>query len=327
MTENARLQPADDEEGNGNVERLLGLAGPRAGVSRLRTDRVRANVRLEWQRGVQRRTTRRQVTFMTALAGAAAVLLALAGTRMFERAAVPGEAVAVVEHVDGPPDGVRRGQSVRISEQIATGEAARIALRFSDGTSVRIDARSRLQVLSAFAIELIAGAVYVDTGNESGRFEVRTALATARDIGTQFEVRLLDGQLRLRVRTGVVELRDQARSISGRPGTEILLSASGAVSRPVAVHGAEWEWAARLAPRVEMEGQSLAAFLERTAREQGWSIDYRDPSVERDAARTVLHGSVDGLAAADAVAVAVATSGLGHHLDRGALVVFRKDAP
>ena len=328
MTENARRQPVGDEESDGNVERLLGLAGPRAGVSRLRTDRVRANVRLEWQRGVKRRATRRQVTFMTGLAGAAAVLLALAGTRVFERGAtVPGEAVAVVEHVDGAPDGVRSGQSIRIAEQIATGDAARIALRFSDGTSVRVDARSRLQVLSASAIELIAGAVYVDTGNESGRFEVRTALATARDIGTQFEVRLLDGQLRLRVRSGVVELRDEARSISGRPGTEILLSAAGAVSRPVAVHGAEWEWAARLAPRVEMEGQSLAAFLERTAREQGWSIDYRDPSVERDAARTVLHGSVDGLAAADAVAVAVATSGLGHRLDRGALVVFRKDTP
>lgn len=328
MTENARLQPRDDDEEDGNIERLLGLAGPRAGVSRLRTERVRANVRLEWQRRAQRRATKRKVMFMTALAGAAAILLVVADTPVFERGgALPAEAVAVVEHVDGTPDGLRSGQSIRIAEQIETGEAVRIALRFTDGTSLRIDARSRLRVLSASAIDLTAGAVYVDTGNESGRFEVRTALATARDIGTQFEVRLLDGQLRLRVRTGVVELRDEARSISGRPGTEILLSASGAVSRPVAVHGADWDWTARLAPRVEMEGRSLAAFLERTAREQGWTIDYRDPSVERDASRTVLHGSVDGLAPADAVAVAIATSGLGHHLDRGALVVFRQDAP
>ena len=328
MTENARLQPRDDDEEDGNIKRLLGLAGPRAGVSRLRTERVRANVRLEWQRRARRRATKRKVMVMTALAGAAAVLLVVADMPVFERGgALPAEPVAVVERVDGAPDRLRSGQSVRIAEQIETGEAARIALRFTDGTSLRIDARSRLRVLSASAIELTAGAVYVDTGNERGRFEVRTALATARDIGTQFEVRLLDGQLRLRVRTGVVELRDEARSIAGRPGTEILLSASGAVSRPVAVHGADWDWSARLAPRVEMEGRSLAAFLERTAREQGWTIDYRDPSVERDASRTVLHGSVDGLAPADAVAVAVATSGLGHHLDRGALVVFRKDAP
>jgi ferric-dicitrate binding protein FerR (iron transport regulator) len=326
MTENGMLRPGDDQEDDGKVERLLGLAGARPGVSPLRTERVRANVRLEWQRGAQRRAFKKRIAFVTALGAAAALLAVAAGMPVFERdAAVRGEAVAIVERVDGAGDGLRGGQSVAINEQIETADASRMALRFSDGTSLRIDARTRLRVLSASAIELTAGAVYVDTGTEHGRFEVRTALATARDIGTQFEVRLLDSQLRLRVRTGVVELRDEARSISGRSGTEILLSASGAVSRPVAVHGTHWEWIARLAPRVEMEGQSLAAFLERTAHEQGWTIEYRDPTVEREASRTVLHGSVDGLAPADAVAVAVATSGLGHQLDRGTLAVFRRD--
>jgi ferric-dicitrate binding protein FerR (iron transport regulator) len=264
--------------------------------------------------------------FVTAFAGATAVLGFAAVVSMVPRdSAVPGGAVAVVEHADRARDGLHGGASVAINDQIETADASRIALRFTDGTSLRIDARTRVRVVSASAIELTSGAVYVDTGTENGRFEVRTPLATARDIGTQFEVRLLDGQLRLRVRSGVVELRDGARSFSGRPGTEVLWSASGAVSRPAAIHGADWEWIARLAPRIEMEGQSLAVFLERTAREQGWTIEYRDPAVERDALRTVLHGSVDGLAPADAVAVAVAASGLAHDLDRGTLAVFRKD--
>jgi ferric-dicitrate binding protein FerR (iron transport regulator) len=325
MTDNA-MPPPRDQEQDGSVERLLGLAGPRTRVSRLRTERVRANVRLEWQRAARRRAIRKKVVLVTALGGAAAVLGIAAGVPMLDRsAAIPREAVAVVEPAGGARDGLRSGRSVVIDEQIETADRSRMALRFTDGTSLRIDARTRIRVLSASAIELTSGAVYVDTGTENGRFEVRTPLATARDIGTQFEVRLLDGQLRLRVRSGVVELRHEARSLSGRPGTEILWSDSGAVSRPVPVHGADWEWIARLAPRVEMEGQSLAVFLERTAREQGWTIEYRDPAIERDALRTVLHGSVDGLAPADAVAVAVAASGLAHQLDRGTLAVFRKD--
>lgn len=324
MTEITRLQPRDEEDDN--TERLLGLAGPRVAVSRLRTERVRANVLSEWQGSLRRRAAKRKALFVTALAGAVAMLFSVAAPEFGRHSVVRGEAVAVVEHVDGGPDRIRSGESVRIGEQIATNGESRVALRFADGTSVRVDTRSQLRVLAGSAIELAAGAVYVDTGREDGRFEVRTALATARDIGTQFEVRLLDAQVRLRVRTGVVELRDEVRTISGQPGTEILLSASGAMSRPIAVHGADWEWTTRLAPRMAMDGMSLHAFLERIAREHGWTVEYDDAFLEQESARTILHGSIEGLAAADAVAVAVETSGLRHHLERGVLVVSRKGA-
>lgn len=310
------------------VERLLSLAGPRGQVAGARTERVRANVRSAWQRRARHRAARRRATFITTLTAAAALLFLFARTPVTERrAAVAGEAVALVEQIDGDPGAIRSGQRVRIGEQIETGDRQRAALRFADGTSVRIDTRSRLSVIAAAVIELTAGAVYVDTGRESGRFEIRTPVATARDLGTQFEVRLIDAQLRLRVRTGAVELRGGTQSVSARPGTEVLWSTAGVVSRPVAVHGADWAWTSRLAPRVDMEGRSLAIYLERTAREQGWTIEYRDAAVERDAARTILHGSVEGLAPADAVAVAVETSGLRHRLDRGVLILSRKDAP
>ena len=167
-----------------------------------------------------------------------------------------------------------RNESIRTGEWIETDGRARVALRFSDGTSVRLDVGSRARPLSASVIELSAGAVYVDTGRESGRFEVRTAVATARDVGTQFEVRLLDRTVRLRVRTGVVELRDGARSVSGRGGTEITLSDSAAVSRPIPAYGSEWEWTARVSPGLDIEGLTLSIFLERIAREHGWTLHY-----------------------------------------------------
>jgi ferric-dicitrate binding protein FerR (iron transport regulator) len=212
---------------------------------------------------------------------------------------------------------------VRIGEWIETGDAARVALRLDDGTSVRLDTRSRARALSAHEIELAAGAVYVDTGIESGRVVVRTPLATARDLGTQFEVRLIDEALRLRVRTGVVELNEGGRLISGRAGTEITLTAAAAVSRPIAVHGSDWHWASRLAPEVPMEGASLNAYLQQVAHEQAWALEYADSALARDADDIILHGSVSNLAPHDGVGVAVAASGLQHRLENGTLEVLR----
>ena len=231
---------ADDDE----TLRLLRLAGPRASVSSVRAARVRSAVLAEWQAARRRRADRRRFALLGSLLGVA-VLLGVAGrgwptgalakVGLLERwMTPPGEPVAVVYLVEGSPDlgdgrnrvRLQRDDTVRIGEWIETGAHSRVALRFGDTTSVRVDTGSRLRALSPGVIELSAGAVYVDAGRDGSQLEVRTPLAVARDIGTQFEVRLVDGALRLRVRTGIVELKDRERSISGRAGTEITLSAS-----------------------------------------------------------------------------------------------------
>jgi ferric-dicitrate binding protein FerR (iron transport regulator) len=244
--------------------------------------------------------------------------------------------VAVVEAVEGAPrrftdaDGVRAGSglirndALSLGEWIETGSSARLGLRFSDGTSVRLDVGSRARPLTPSVIELSAGAVYVDTGRESGRFEVRTPVATAVDIGTQFEVRLIDRALRLRVRSGVVTLTDRGRSVTGREATEILLSDGAAASRSFPSHGPDWDWVTGLSPRMDIEGMALAGYLDRLAREQGWSVRYADPALAGEAAGIILHGSVESLPARAALEVALTTSGLRHRLEGGQLVVMRE---
>jgi hypothetical protein len=313
--------------------RLLRIAGPRAAVSATRTARVRAAVQTGWQVGLQRRARRRRVAF--AILAAGAVVIAVGRFQGDPPATLAGESVAVVEQVDGVPQRVfdtgeetktaslSRNDTIRTGEWIETDARARVALRFSNGTSVRLDAGSRARVLLASVVELAAGAAYVDTGSESGRFEIRTAMATARDVGTQFEVRLLAKTVRLRVRTGVVELKDRTRSVSGRAGTEITLSAAGVVSRPFTVHGSDWDWTARVSPPLNMEGMSVAAFLEQVAREHGWAVHYADPALAQEASGIILHSSVTDLSPHQMVDVAINASGLRHRLERGELMVLR----
>ena len=334
MNDDASPMDSTDED---HTVRLLRLAGARPSVPDARAARVRAAVHHQWELGHRRRTIRRRLLTATAvLATAAAVVVIVGRATRIDRAPTPADqVVAVVERIDGNPrrssdmanSGATRGLSprdvVRAGEWIETDPSARVALRFSDGTSVRLDRGSRARMLSTSVIELSSGAVYLDTDRTSGQFEVRTAVATARDVGTQFEVRMIDKALRLRVRTGVVELREGPRSVSGRGGTEITFSAAGAVTRPIAPHGPEWDWTASVAPPWEIEGLALSVFLERIAREHGWQLRYADAALASDASGIILHGSVNGLPPREALAIAITTSGLNHQLENGELLVFR----
>ena len=329
----------DVHDSDDSTIRLLRLAGARMPVPTARAARVRTAVHAEWHAAVRRRAMRRRLLFPAIAAAAVAVLVLMSGTlRLTDRRItppLPGEQVAVVEQLDGSPQrvpNVSEGSAtvdlsprdaIRIDDWIETDPRSRVALRFLDGTSVRLDVGSRVRPLSSGAIELSAGAVYVDTDRESGRFEVRTAVATARDIGTQFEVRIVDRSVRLRVRTGIVELADRVRSVTGQGGTEITLSAAGAMSRPIAPHGPDWDWTARLSPPMEIEGVALADFVARVGRELGLVVDYANPALAQEAAGITLHGSVKGLSPREALDVAVATSGLQYRIEDGSVIVGR----
>jgi ferric-dicitrate binding protein FerR (iron transport regulator) len=156
--------------------------------------------------------------------------------------------------------------------------------------------------------------------------EVHTSFGVVRDIGTQFEVRVSDSSLRVRVRSGVVEVRRGPRGdevSSARPGTELTVGPTGASSRAVMAYGPEWAWAASLAPAFEIEGRTLGAFLEHLCREQGWTLAYADPQLTRAASGIILHGPTTGLQPSEALAVVLATTGLTHRLRDGELLVAR----
>jgi hypothetical protein len=213
-----RAAGVDEEEA---TVRLLRAADPRIPVSTDRAARVRSAVRTEWQARTRRRTAL-QRGILAAVFTSAGVLFFFTGREALPDGglASPGEPIAVVEAVAGAA-GVQQADAVRAGQWVETGPEARVALRTTGAASLRLDRDSRMRALSSTLIELSSGAMYVDTGDSHGNVEVRTPLGTVRDIGTQFEVRLVAASLRVRVRTGTVELRDGSRSISAQPGTEI----------------------------------------------------------------------------------------------------------
>jgi ferric-dicitrate binding protein FerR (iron transport regulator) len=304
--------------------RLLRLGEPRPGGPEDRAARVRKVVHAEWHHELRRRNVRRHLAMGTlVMASAAAVVLAARAWPAPEPiSAVPAEALAFVERIDGGT-GLSRGEAITAGRWIETGADARLAARLGSGVSVRIDANSRVRLLSTSVVELASGGVYLDTNDTGTPLEVRTPLGVAHDVGTQFEVRLEPAALRVRVRTGLVEVRSGGRAMAARPGTELTLSPEHARVKPITVYGPEWRWMAQLAPMFEIEGRPLGAFLDHLSREQGWTVRYADARLEREASDGILHGSVAGLAPDDALGVAMRISGLTYRFSDGVVTVTR----
>jgi ferric-dicitrate binding protein FerR (iron transport regulator) len=318
---------------------LLRLTGTPPGPSAERTARVRAQVHGEWRALRHRRMGRRvAATALAGLAVAAALVIAVWIRPRPATTTPAGRTVATSQRLQGRPLLVRgqpRGaerltlagsMSIRAGDVIETDDMSRASLQTIDGSSLRIDVGSRVRLVAPEVVELVAGAAYVATSAGSRGFEVRTSMGAVRDIGTQFEVRLVASSLRLRVRAGTVELHRGADVTAAAAGTEATVTTSGVAVRQVPAYGSEWAWTAAVAPSFVIEGRPLRAFLEHTAIEEGWTLRYADRSVEEAAGRTLLHGSVEGLRAEEAIQVALATSGLEHRVRNGELLVSRPAA-
>ena len=311
---------------------LLRLAGRVADPPGHRVARVKAEVYASWRAAARRRRIRRFAGGM--IVPGVAASLGIAAWLEWSRPTPPPphERVAVSARIEGQPRiEVPTGATQRLApalavhagDVIATDTRSRAALRTEDGSSVRIDCGSRVRFIGPTVIEVIAGAVYVSTASGSDGFEIRSSMGVVRDLGTQFAVRVLPSTLLVRVRSGTVELRHGASVTHAVAGTETTLTGHGTMVRSIPTFGTEWAWTASLAAPFAIEGRTLDAFLAHIAHEEGWTLTYADSDVAHIAARTRLHGSVDGLLAEEALHVALATSGLRSRLDRGGLLISR----
>jgi ferric-dicitrate binding protein FerR (iron transport regulator) len=315
---------------------LLRIAGAPPDPSAERTARVRAAVHREWRTGRRRRVIQNGVAIGLLAAAASVAAIVWIRGRVENPLDAPG--IAVAQRLQGHPFIVRPSQSggtttlslttsIYPDDVIQTNAESRVGLQLADGSSIRIDHDSRVRFLTPVVLEVMAGTAYVATADRSHGFEVRTAMGSLRDVGTQFEVHLTPSWLRLRVRTGTVEIRRGTVVDTAPAGTEATVTTTGIAVRPVPAYGSEWAWTTDLAPGFAIEGRTLGSYLDHLAAEQGWTLRYADAAVAEAAGRNILHGSVEGLSAEEALRVVLPTSGLEFRFRSGELSISRAATP
>lgn len=296
--------PADEA----GIEELLRQVGardePAADVMR----EVEAAVHAEWQSMLQeRRRKRRFVTVGIAASALLAVGVAVLGVR-YLTPTTPIQ-VAAITRIDGhllvrPESQAAReiavAQSVSTGETIQTDDRSRAAMRFGDGVSLRLDHDTIVKVASADELVLTAGALYVDSGVDSGvhsqALTIRTDAGSVRHVGTQYQVRTHADEMEVSVREGRVMIANAAGTSSGVAGERIRVTPHGEIVRStVPAHDPSWRWAAHTAPLFDINERTFAAFAEWVARETGRKVVYASSDAQRTASQVTLRGSIAGL--------------------------------
>ena len=291
------MSMTSDKKDQTDVGRLLALAGPRDAVPAERLERMRAAVHDAWTAETKPRAKRLFLWTLVTAAAAAAVVITVVRTPdagIAKRAEAPAVATAV---------------------QIKTGPAERKSLLLPKGAELRVDASSVVTIAEGGEIHISKGALYLDSKGTT----LPTVIAPAgriTDIGTRFEVRLVAGDTRVRVRDGIVRLAQASAVSEVAAAEELLARADGSTTRRhVDPFGAEWAWVARAAPRFELEGKSLGSFLDWIEKEGAWTVAFTSPALERRARSTVLHGSVERMSTTEALEAILPACGLVHRVD------------
>ncbi len=323
-----------------DIERVLRAADPRNRPPEDVELSARQHLRNEWLLIVAEERTRRR--WRTSLALAAGLMAAAIGVWL----AAPlltgrGETAATIALASGEIRAkssllgtwrmVGDGESVAAGETLMTGSAGRVAVTLPGGISARLDHDTRISFLSAERILIESGALYVDAGRAAAgpaRLEVVTPHGSLTHLGTQFEVRLLESQVRVRVREGRVEWRNDGGAIaSGTAGEQLTIEPDGVVQRGATPRfGESWDWVAAVAPGIDIDGHSLAEFLGWAGRELGRDVVFTSADVRSEASGVVLHGSIAGLTPRRALEVVLATTRLQAYLDDGHIVIISQES-
>ncbi len=305
-----------------DIDLVLKSAGPREKPPLEIERKVRGQLRAEWLAMVadKRRDRRRQTYF----ALAASVLAAAIGVWIAApRLGGPADSVSTMMLAAGEVRvnsgwfsawrDVAPGQSLAVGQALKTGPSGRGALALPGGVSARLDHDTLLDITGADELTLVRGALYVDAGPvalPASRLAVITPSGSVRHVGTQYEVRLLGDGVRLRVREGRVEWHARTGGFEqSGSGEQLMIAGDGTVERrPMPVYGEDWDWAAAVAPGIEIESLPLSRFLSWAGRELGREIAYATPATAAEAGGIVVHGSIAGLTPGQALDAVLATT-------------------
>lgn len=313
-------QPSDSEE---DVAMLFRIAGTAPELPDHEVAPIRAAAWQAWQRRRQQQRRRRLVA---GFAAAASVALVMAGVGWLRGGAItPPGVVATLAHTTGAvtiqlPEGAV-GDGLVPGALVRTASGAAVALRLGDGTSVRLAGSSQLEIAAARRLRLVGGAAYIDTGvGPSQAVTLETAYGTVVDVGTQFEVRLLeDPGLRVRVREGEVRIEGTSQAHRVTAGQQLVLRGSETERSRIAADDPSWGWASDAAPPLDVAGRRVPELYDWASRELG--TQWQSPRPRAELEKIIIHGTIEGLTPGEAMEQVATSSGLSLRREGSVVIV------
>jgi ferric-dicitrate binding protein FerR (iron transport regulator) len=315
------------------VRALLRQPRP-AAVDAARAARVRHAVHAAWKGAAGGTRNWKRVV---ALAAAAVLVFAAALTLVNGLRGAPGAAAPIASTVfvtsevlfqhEGQAHSGRVGEGLWPGTRITT-HGGHAAIALANGIELRLDSHTDITLEAEESLSLAHGALYLDSSNRTGPPEAVAIVARGtviRNIGTRYEVRLSDQELRVRVRDGRVEVSSAFGRREADRGDQLRVTSSAILVGRAPVSGADWDWIVRAVPPPQLGGRPLTEFLAWAEREGGRSIRFADPALERANAATIVYGAIESLTVEEALDVVLPSCGLARRSDGDVITIVAAD--
>lgn len=217
----------------------------------------------------------------------------------------------------GSARGVRVGTTIHQNETLTTGQQGGALLRVGELLALRVAPQSALRFDAPDRVTLLRGQIYVDSGSHDGAgasLTVATGQGEVRHLGTRYLVRADAGAVDVAVRDGRVLLANADAGLRAEAvaGERLRLVAGGrAIERaPLSPDDAAYGWLASIPAPLDIEGKTLAEFVEWYESETGRRVEL-GAGGPVDAVRAVrLSGSVAGMTPDEALETVAAVADL-----------------
>lgn len=312
--ENEHMTTLDEQ----HLGDLLRHMGPRPQPSSEAMEAARSNVKTAWRQAVAENRSRRQRAVNLSLA--ASVLLLLGVTFGITRTPpLEASGMAVVHYAINAPQ-IRLNEStswqelpeegrINIGDTLRLGPDAYALLTLDDGLEMRLDGGSEVEFIAQNRLYLHTGALYADAPGDA-TLTVETPRGIARDIGTRFEVRLLDDSWSVQVRDGKVLVDDKHLGQAvAEAGERLSVAAHGFDRQSISPADASWHWTYKATEPLAIDGQTLQTYLSWWSRESGLVIEFAKPIDAAIASQTLLHGDLEHMTMQQGFDAVLASSG------------------
>lgn len=312
------------------LAKLIAQAGPRTQAPAEMEADVRAAVYEAWQQGLRREHRRRWIGWLSAAALAAIAVGVGLRMTLFAPSPVPA-LIASLAHAEGEVRVNRQIENDQLlqtplysGDEVLTGADGGARLDLSNAASIRLASQTRVHWLAANELELLDGAIYVDSGPQHAALSIKTNHGVVSHLGTRYQVRIDAQTLSVGVRDGAVEVSTPQGKAGAQTRQQLKIDAQGRITRsPLAPYGDDWAWVDALAPRFAIDNRSVAEFLEWAAGETGHQLEYRGAEIQAAAAQTRLSGDSKSFTPAQALAAVLPTTDFTVRYESDRMIVER----
>lgn len=321
---------------------LLKHAHERENAPEQSKQRIKHQLKVQWQQKVKQRKQQRLWFGVGSIAAAMSVFLLVMNINLLPES--KPQSLVFLESIQGQVNSnnrlIEQNGSVKKQSQstvlamgtmIETLDSGYATLVLQTGGNLRIKNNSQLVINGNNEFTLSYGAVYFEsdlTAENKSPISITTLYGTIQDIGTQFEVSTEKSTLQINVREGLVNLT-QAQTqeeVSVVAGNQLNINELGeSQTLKISSHDPQWQWVNKIAPKFMLENKSLYEFLNWVAREYGLNLSFDSEHNKKLSQMLILHGDIDGLTLSQALTTVLSTTEFGYELQDNQLTVHRKN--